>query len=203
MKDAPPLRLIVGLGNPGPEYEATRHNIGFMVLQCIRQKLGWQERNPRIAANSKIYEGNFGGRKLWLQEPQTFMNCSGKAVANLMTRQTLLPQEVLVVYDELDLPLGRMRFRSKGSSGGHRGVQSLIDSLQTSGFHRLRIGIGQATDTIEHVLGAFTPHQQPLLQAVLTQATDAAITALTRDVSTAQATFNGKVIELDSVEKSK
>ncbi|HAR66889.1 MAG TPA: aminoacyl-tRNA hydrolase [Lentisphaeria bacterium] len=196
-----PLHLIVGLGNPGNEYEATRHNIGFMLVDQVRKRLGWQNREVQHTADSFVCEGSVGCRKLWLQKPQTYMNCSGNAVAKWVRKQQISPASVLLVYDDMDLPLGRMRFRTKGSSGGHRGVQSVADELQTGGFNRLRLGIGHGENgTIDHVLSGFSADELPIVELVLAKATEAVMAAIGRDVSTAMSLYNGITVTLEQTE---
>ena len=119
------ISLIVGLGNPGLEYAFTRHNMGFMTVGRLLNKLnnGFESYSRY---NSEIFSGRYRGRRLLLQLPQTYMNCSGEAVRRLMAVEELLPENLLVVYDDLDIPFGRLRLRAGGSSGGHRGMESII-----------------------------------------------------------------------------
>lgn len=186
-------RLIVGLGNPGPEYEETRHNIGFTVVDSILAGLPGKGGESTHTANSLIWAVRFAGHLLWLQKPLTYMNLSGAAVAKVARAEGLLPEEILVIYDDLDLPLGRLRMREQGSSGGHRGVESLIGNLESSAFARLRLGIGRATDgmTVDYVLERFDASEANLLEIVVKTATDAVLLATRRGVQTAMNQFNG------------
>ena len=186
-------RLIVGLGNPGPKYEETRHNIGFTVADSIRARLPGKGGESTHTANSLIWTVRFAGRLLWLQKPLTYMNLSGAAVAKVAQAQDILPEEILVIYDDLDLPLGRLRMREQGSSGGHHGVESLIESLESSAFARLRLGIGRAEagTTVDYVLERFDDHETDLLETVIKTATDAVLLAARRGVETAMNQFNG------------
>jgi PTH1 family peptidyl-tRNA hydrolase len=148
------MKLIVGLGNPGAQYEQTRHNVGFRVLDLYAQQLGWKwERRGR----TMLASGTIGTEKVILAKPITFMNLSGEAVGELVRYYKLTPEDVLAIYDELDLPVAKVRLRANGSAGGHNGVSSLIQHLHTNQFPRLRVGIGrpanQRMDTIHYVLG--------------------------------------------------
>ncbi len=192
-------RLIVGLGNPGPEYEETRHNIGFTVVDSIRARLPGRGTESTHTANSLIWAVRFAGRPLWLQKPLTYMNLSGAAVAKVARAQDILPEDILVIYDDLDLPLGRLRMREQGSSGGHRGVESLIESLESSAFARLRLGIGRAEagTAVGYVLERFDDREAELLETVIKTATDAVLLAARRGVETAMNQFNGLDLAAD------
>ncbi|GAC1662837.1 MAG: aminoacyl-tRNA hydrolase [Ktedonobacteraceae bacterium] len=149
------MKLIVGLGNPGQQYEQTRHNVGFRVVDMVAKTLGWnwsEQRNRAILAS-----GTLGPEKVVLVKPITFMNNSGEAVGALVHWYKVQPEDVLVVYDELDLPVGRVRLKSSGSAGGHNGIDNIIRHLHTNKVPRLRIGIGRPTntrvETVSYVLG--------------------------------------------------
>jgi len=149
------MKLVIGLGNPGPQYERTRHNIGFRVVDKIAAKQGWKwsERRSRAVLAS----GTIGTEKVVLVKPLTFMNLSGEAVGELVRWFKVQPEDILVIYDDLDLPTGKIRLRSKGSAGGHNGLESIIRHLHTDQFPRLRVGIGRPTnkrmDGVDYVLG--------------------------------------------------
>ena len=185
-------KLIVGLGNPGPEYAETRHNAGFLVVDRLLSKVG-----PRVSCenryNSRFCRGAYGGRVFHTACPTTFMNRSGEAVKRIVNVLQLQPAEILVVYDCLDLPLGRLRLRAAGSSGGHRGVESIIHALGSADFPRLRVGIGRAgeKEVVEHVLSAWTGQERPLVEAVLGTAADAVLYSLRRGITAAMNAFNG------------
>ena len=156
------MKLIVGLGNPGPKYEHTRHNAGFIVLDMLAARWGdfdWQKRFEARYARDRT-------RNVVLIEPQSYMNLSGRPAQGFATLYKVPPPRILVVVDDLDLPLGKLRLRASGSSGGHNGLKSLIEVFGT-GFPRLRIGIGRghAPDAIDRVLGAFTESERTLLDA--------------------------------------
>jgi PTH1 family peptidyl-tRNA hydrolase len=148
------MKMIVGLGNPGLQYEHTRHNIGFRCLDKLSSNLHWkwERQNRAMVANGLI-----GAEKVVLVKPITFMNNSGEAVGELARWYKLQPADILVICDDLDLPVGRIRLRSNGSAGGHNGVDSIIHHLHTNQFPRLRVGIGRPThqrqQTINYVLG--------------------------------------------------
>ncbi len=186
------IRLLIGLGNPGSEYVGTRHNIGFETVYALLNKLPakFVERNK---FNSVLWEGRFRGRMLMLQLPQTFMNLSGKAVAKIVADTGLNPSEMMVIYDDMDLPLGKIRVRERGSSGGHRGVDSIINALETMEFPRLRLGIGRIDHNIEvdYVLSRFTGEEQLLKDAVVVHAVKALLCSLSRGVIEAMTCFNG------------
>ena len=148
------MKLIIGLGNPGSQYEKTRHNVGFHVVDLLATTyaMRWERRGRAMIAN-----GTIGIEKVVLVKPTTFMNNSGEAVGELVRWFKIEPDDILVIYDELDLPMGQMRLRPQGSSGGHNGINSLISHLHTNQFPRLRVGIGRPAnsriDTVNYVLG--------------------------------------------------
>ncbi|MDQ3855165.1 MAG: aminoacyl-tRNA hydrolase, partial [Chloroflexota bacterium] len=137
----PDIRLVVGLGNPGKQYERTRHNAGFFVLHELAQRL--RAPKPQWEHRAEVSHVSCGDRKILLARPMTSMNLSGQSVASLMRFYKLTPEELLAVYDDLDLAFGRIRLRPGGSAGGHNGVRSMIESLGTQDFARCRVGIGR------------------------------------------------------------
>jgi len=183
------IRLVVGLGNPGTEYEDTRHNIGFELVDRLASENDskWsRERKFR----AKVAKGING---IILAKPLTYMNLSGNAVARLGQFYKLPPSQILVVYDDLDLSLGRMRFRKEGSSGGHNGIKSIIEFLHTKEFPRLKLGIGVAGENatvIDHVLGKFSKNEQEELEKVLAIAVDGVNCALSEGLAQAMNQFN-------------
>ena len=150
------MKLVVGLGNPGQQYEQTRHNVGFRVVDRLATKWGWKWSERR--GKAILASGTVGGEKVVLAKPLTFMNLSGEAVGELAHWYKLAPQDIIVVYDELDLPTGKVRMRAKGSAAGHNGMRDIIAKLHTSDFPRLRVGIGQPRNSHiqgrDHVLSA-------------------------------------------------
>ena len=172
MADA--LRLVVGLGNPGTKYEGTRHNIGFMALERMASREGFSFRQQ-----SKLHglaaEHGIGESRLRLLMPQTYMNDSGRSIRAALDWFGFTPEQLLVLVDDMDIPLGRLRLRGQGSAGGHNGLRSTIQHLGTQAFPRLRIGIGAPADnpaerrarTVSHVLGPFSRAEQSEVDAVL------------------------------------
>lgn len=138
------MKLIIGLGNPGPKYAKTRHNIGFMVLDKLAKKL-----SLKFTANKNYLVDWAKNETIELIKPQTFMNNSGSAVNKIIQKHKLSPQDILIVADDIDMGLGKLRYRTDGSSGGHKGLQSIIDALGTSEFARLKIGIGRPPVGVE------------------------------------------------------
>jgi PTH1 family peptidyl-tRNA hydrolase len=172
----PSLALIVGLGNPGSEYARHRHNIGFQVVETLAQSHGLAfSRQKRMKAY--VAAGQITGKSVVLAKPKTYMNLSGQAVGRLQRAHHVPTDQILVVYDDLDLPLGRLRLRAAGGSGGHKGMRSIIDVLGDQGFPRLRIGIDRPpgkTDPADYVL-------QPVSKVeacVLSQSVDRAVAAI-------------------------
>jgi PTH1 family peptidyl-tRNA hydrolase len=155
--------LIVGLGNPGREYARNRHNVGFQCLDHLARVHGIEFRRHRFKA--ALGEGRIGGHRLLLAKPLTFMNESGLAVGSISRWYKISPERILVIHDDLDLPLGKIRLRPNGSGGGHKGINSIIAELGTRDFARLRIGIGRPErgDPIDYVLGDFGRDQEPVV----------------------------------------
>lgn len=168
------LRLVVGLGNPGQRYAGTRHNVGFMALELLAKRDGVRFKSM-AKLQGELAEVGFGSDRLRLLMPQTFMNESGRSIRAALDWFDLSADQVLVLVDDMDLPLGRLRIRAKGSAGGHNGLKSTIQHLGTQEFARLRIGIGapgrsaeeRKARTVSHVLGSFNAAEQPLLNDVL------------------------------------
>ena len=172
----PGLQLVVGLGNPGPKYLDTRHNVGFMAVERLAAERGGSFRQ-QAKLHGLLADVGQGASRLRLLMPQTFMNDSGRAIRAALAWFDLQPADLLVLVDDMDLPLGRLRLRASGSAGGHNGLRSAISHLGTQDFPRLRIGIGAPADdpverkarTIGHVLGRFSPAERPLLNDVLAE----------------------------------
>lgn len=183
------VRLVVGLGNPGPEYEGTRHNIGFALLDRIAASRGWKwSRDRKLRA--KVAGEN---ASLVLAKPLTYMNLSGNAVSRIARLHKLRPEQILVAYDDVDLPIGRLRFRANGSAGGHNGMKSIIEYLGTSEFPRLKIGIGSASEKgglVDHVLGRFEEEEWAELEKVLANAEDGVNCMLSSGLDAAMNRFN-------------
>ncbi len=164
------MHMIVGLGNPGPKYQYTRHNVGFMAVDGLARRLDLSICDLKF----KALLGKKGD--LLLVKPQTYMNLSGEAVAPILNYFKLEPKDLMVVYDDMDIPLGEIRLKPKGSAGGHKGMLSIIDSLGTEEFTRLRIGIGRpnpALDAINYVLRIFPKEDIPVITDSLIRCVDA------------------------------
>ncbi len=185
-------RLLIGLGNPGETYAATRHNVGFAVVDALAERARTAFKKDG-RADALLAEGRLRGRPVVLVKPQTYMNRSGSAVRHLMRRYGFGPAEILVIVDDINLTLGKIRLRERGSAGGHNGVQDIIDSLGTDAFPRLRIGVGSDFDRgrqSDYVLSPFTAEEQPIIDEALTRARDAAVTFVTDGIVTAMNRFN-------------
>jgi PTH1 family peptidyl-tRNA hydrolase len=188
--------LIAGLGNPGVEYARTRHNAGFMVAERLAERWRVELRlNRRFAA--RLGRFAFAGRAGWLCQPQTYMNASGEAVAAVARFYRVPAGRLLVIVDDADLPVGTVRLRPDGSSGGHHGLESVERELGTRSFARLRLGIGRRTpedrQIVGHVLGAFSREEWACFAAVLEHASRAVECWLTDGIQTAMNRFNGAV----------
>ena len=187
----PPVdRLVVGLGNPGREYSRSRHNVGFMVADELARR--WGIRYSHRWCDAQVGVGRAGRLGVAIAKPQTYMNLSGDSIKALLRRLRLGPSALIVVYDDLDLPLGRIRLRESGSAGGHRGVQSMIDRLGTADFYRVRLGIGRPDprDAADYVLAEFSPAERDDLKDVVARACDAVALALEEGFVAAMNRFN-------------
>jgi PTH1 family peptidyl-tRNA hydrolase len=190
------VKLVVGLGNPGPEYEATRHNVGFLVVDRICRAL-------RAPCSERRYHGHFGRRNdLCLLKPDTFMNRSGQAVLAAQLELQTPDDELLVVHDELDLPFGYVKLRRGGGAGGHRGIQSIQQELGRDGFFRLKVGIGKPPhgDTVDWVLEPFPPEDSKNLEIVLDYAVRAVESFVFEGPQRAMNRFNTKKSLLEAPE---
>jgi len=162
----------IGLGNPGARYKGTRHNIGFDWIDSVCRSFSIDPKNYREAFHSHAYLIEESNREIYLLKPQTYMNLSGKALAS-WKKKFPGDSRLLMVYDDKDLPLGKIRFRTSGSDGGHRGLRSLVESFGSRDLPRLRLGIGEAEpgeDTVEHVLQRFSPEEKTVVEKVLSAA---------------------------------
>lgn len=186
--------LIVGLGNPEPKYDNTRHNIGFSAVDELAKI--WQ----LDLKENKRFQGSFAegvaarGKKIRLLKPLTYMNRSGQAVRAVTDWYKLKPQSVLVIYDDMDLPVGRLRIRFTGSAGGHNGMKSIISHLGSKDFPRLRIGIGKSgggKETVGHVLGKFSPTENKIVEEVLYVSVKAIELSLKQGIEQSMNRYNG------------
>jgi peptidyl-tRNA hydrolase, PTH1 family len=168
------MKCIVGLGNPGVKYQSTRHNIGFMVIDELLTRHNFQLNKDKFKGAYAIE--NINGEKILLLKPLTFMNLSGESIRPLMEYYDIDLDDLLIIYDDLDLPPGKIRLRQKGGHGGHNGIRSIIDHLGTKEFKRIRIGIGRPTNSkpiVDYVLGTFPGEEQEHVKASVEKAADA------------------------------
>lgn len=190
------MKVIVGLGNPGPKYKDTRHNVGFEVVDEVAKQLGVRVEKERWQAQTG--EGVVAGQKVLLVKPLTFMNLSGASVSQIVKfyQDLNVGSDLIVVYDDMDFPVGHLRLRENGSAGGHNGMKSIIQSIGTSDFPRVRVGIGRPDPertVIDHVLTPFHKADRPLVQRVTERAADAALFACEHGFALAMNRFNGVV----------
>lgn len=184
------MKLVVGLGNPGRRYEQTRHNLGFRVVDTVAARWGIELGREKFQA--VIGDGNVADQRMILLKPMTFMNLSGRAVQAAVGFYKVAMEDLLVVSDDLDLPVGRLRMRASGSAGGHRGLDDIIRLLGTTQFARLRIGIGRSErrDEVSHVLGGIEGDEAVALDETVKQAADAVECWCRKGVTAAMNEFN-------------
>lgn len=168
------MKLIVGLGNPGKQYELTRHNVGFLCLDKISDKYNLTYKFES-SFNALVATTNIGGEKCIFVKPQTYMNLSGEAVGKIVKYYKVDVNDLIVIYDDMDLPLGALRLREKGSAGGHNGIKSLIAHLNTQEFKRIRVGISSHADkdAKDYVLGQFGKKEREVLDVIKTYVLEA------------------------------
>ena len=185
--------LIVGLGNPGREYEKTRHNCGFRAVDLLAQQLGCKV--DRLKFQGLYGQTEYGEKKLFLLKPQTYMNLSGRSVLQLSAFFHIPPQRIIVMFDDISLEPGRLRVRPEGSAGGHNGIKSIIQELGSSDFPRVKIGVGAKPhpdyDLADWVLSTFSAQEEKALAVALDNAAKAALTILDSGVSDAANRYNG------------
>jgi PTH1 family peptidyl-tRNA hydrolase len=185
--------FIFGLGNPGRDYKDDRHNIGFMVLDQLADQFDISF--GKVQFNSLLSDAKYHDQKIFLAKPQTYMNLSGGSVGPLIKYYRIPLERMLIVFDDLDLPLGYLRLRPQGGSGGHKGIQSIINHLGTQEIPRMRLGIGRPPgrmDPSKYVLQSFSDDELPDVKAVLERATSAVITLIDEGIEPAMTRFNSK-----------
>ena len=184
-------RIVIGLGNPGKEYAATRHNVGHWCIDRLAEiHSTGRFRRSRLA---EVAETTIGGQRVVLAKPRTYVNVSGRAVTSLMAKYRAGPGDLVVVYDEMDLPVGSIRLRAQGGSGGHNGMKSIIDAVGTQEFPRLRIGVGRPArsgDEVGHVLGALPRQERASVEDAVSRAAEAIQAVLSDGVVEAMNRFN-------------
>ncbi|MGB7295027.1 MAG: aminoacyl-tRNA hydrolase [Candidatus Aminicenantales bacterium] len=185
--------IIIGLGNPGRRYSGTRHNVGFILVRRLARRWGVKFRKRKYGA--KVAEMVRPDDRLVLAQPQTYMNRSGLAVKQIMEGYRVSPQSLIVVYDDLDIPIGQIRIRKEGRAGSHKGMGSIVAEIGTSAFPRLRVGIGpqpEASDATEFVLSPFSPEEMPVLEEALRTAEEALEMMIDGRIDAAMNAFNQK-----------
>ena len=185
------MRIIVGLGNPGDRYRCTRHNIGFRCIDRLSRR--WEIPVTERRAKAVLGRGRHQQQDVVLAKPRTFMNLSGEGVAYLLTRFAAKPADLVVIYDEMDLPVGKLRLRPGGGPAGHNGIRSIISELKTTDFARLRVGIGPPApgqEQVAHVLSRFSESEAPEIARIVEQAAAAIDCLLESGIDTAMNRFN-------------
>ena len=183
------MKIVVGLGNPGARYDGTRHNVGYAVADYLAAGPGAGREQSRFSA--LVRELMEGGEKLLLVKPETFMNLSGRCVRQVLDFYQLPVAELLVVCDDINLPLGKLRLRSKGSHGGHNGLRNIQEHLGTADYARLRIGVdAPGDDAVDHVLGRFRPSERPVILDAVQTAVQAAVLWIHQGIEAAMNRYN-------------
>ena len=185
------MKIIVGLGNPGAQYANTPHSVGFEAVDAIAAEIGatWEAKRQ---FNCLMAKGTFAGLPVMLVKPQTYMNLSGDSVAPVVKYHNATAADLLVIQDDIDLPVGRMRIRKNGSCGGHNGIRNIIERLGTQDFVRLKLGVGKdKSDVIAHVLGKFDPTTRKTIDLVVAEAVKAAAAILRDGPDRAMNAYNG------------
>ena len=188
------MKVIAGLGNPGAQYANTPHSIGFEVVDAIAREIG-AEWKASASFKGELATGMFAGQKVLLLKPMTYMNLSGDSVAPVVRYHNATPADLLVISDDIDLPVGRIRIRVGGSAGGHNGLKSIIERVGTQAFTRLRVGVGRdahdRSEVIGHVLGKFDPATRAVMDQVVPAAVKAAAAILSTTPQAAMNAWNG------------
>ena len=185
------MKVIAGLGNPGAQYENTPHSVGFEAVDAIAAEMGvaWESKK---AFNCLMARGTFAGQSVILVKPQTYMNLSGDSVAPVVKYSNATPSDLLVIQDDIDLPVGRVRIRKNGSCGGHNGIRNIIERLGTRAFVRLKLGVGKdRSNVIAHVLGKFDPATRKTMDLVVAESVRMAEAILKNGPDQAMNTYNG------------
>lgn len=184
------MYLIVGLGNPGEEYRGTRHNVGFDAIDIISKKYNIELN--RVKFKGVYGEGFIDGKKVMLLKPTTYMNLSGESIGEVANFYKIPHEDIVVIYDDISLDIGKLRIRAKGSAGGHNGIKSIISCLGEDMFPRVKVGVGAPKgNLVSHVLGKFTPEERTILNKALEASSEAAITIMIKDTNEAMNKFNG------------
>ena len=187
-------KIVIGLGNPGGQYAETRHNVGFWCVDRLAREsaIDFTRRRRHMV----IGEGRLAGHPVALAKPRTFVNRSGQAATSLLGLYRAPPTDLVVVYDDMDLPVGRLRVRSRGSAGGHNGMRSIIEAVGTGDFTRVRIGIGRppsGKDEVDYVLGTISPEERGRVEGAVERGAQAVVCILAEGVEVAMERFNSSV----------
>lgn len=197
------MYIIAGLGNPGKEFEKTRHNMGFNVVDYIGYRYNININKSKF--KGQLGEGFIGGEKVILLKPQTFMNLSGESILEAVQFYKLDMDKLIVVYDDISFPLGKIRIRPSGSDGGHNGMKSIIYLLGKDDFPRVRVGIGAPEfNMVDHVIGKFNDSEKSIVGDIIKVASDATVTIITEDVNSAMNKYNGykhEAVAIDSLKE--
>ncbi|MEG7529757.1 MAG: aminoacyl-tRNA hydrolase [Hungatella sp.] len=190
------MYIIAGLGNPTKEYEKTRHNVGFSVIDLLADRMGIEvtERKHKAFCGKGMLEG----QKVVLAKPQTFMNLSGESIRAMMDFYKVLPEEILIIYDDISLEPGQLRIRGKGSAGGHNGIKNIISHLGTQEFLRIKVGVGEkpkGMDLADYVLSRFSKGEQVLMEDAFFEAAEAAAMIVSQGIEPSMNHFNGKKVK--------
>jgi PTH1 family peptidyl-tRNA hydrolase len=195
------MKIVAGLGNPGKDYARTRHNIGFMVLDRLRSHLTNVSERSRFRA--QVGEGSRNGEKVILVAPQTYMNLSGHAVREIRSWFHASNEDIIVVYDDMDLPFGTLRLRGNGTAGGHNGMTSIVEQLGTSEIPRLKVGIGRPrSGAVGHVLSRFGPEEEKALPDLIEHAANAVLLWMDQGLIAAMNDVNRKIEQPKAEEQS-
>ena len=186
------MKIIAGLGNPGKEYENTKHNVGFLTIDILAEKYGIKVN--KIKFKGLVGEGMIGTEKVILVKPQTYMNLSGQCIREIVAFYKLDMEDLVVIYDDIDLPMGNLRIRKKGSAGTHNGMRSIIYDLQDDGFPRVRVGIGgeRKGDLANYVISGFSGDDRKLIEEAIVKAADAVACLVEDGIDRAMVDYNTK-----------
>ncbi|MFN4261715.1 MAG: aminoacyl-tRNA hydrolase [Gemmataceae bacterium] len=184
------MKVVVGLGNPGSRYAGTRHNVGFAVIDLLAQGPGVERFHSRFQA--QVAEWRDGEQKILLVKPETFMNLSGQSVRQIVDFYQVNLADILIVCDDMNLPLGKLRLRPRGTHGGHNGLRDIQNHLGTTAYPRLRLGVGAPVeDAVDHVLSRFRPSEKPVIEEAIQTAAEAVLVWLREGIEVSMNRFNG------------
>ena len=194
------MYIIAGLGNPGKKYENTKHNVGFLTVDILAEKLGI--RVSKIRHKALTGEGFIGTEKVLLVKPQTYMNHSGESIREVLSFYKADPENLIVIYDDIDLPMGSLRIRKKGSAGTHNGMKSIIYQIASEDFPRVRVGIGgeRKGDLADYVISGFRKEDISTMEEAIVRAADAVICAVEKGIDIAMGQYNTKAKKKEKVE---